>query len=162
MVDIYRNGKIRLPVSETSTCNHGVNIYRYRAIVHNGRCTYLNSGLLVAPREYVFHGLVPGVYWAYLWPPLTSMHLVATPNPVYNCLWQRFKFHPNVFCYLGGFSLMYKETSLQRYIIQGTHLYSSHYYYYSCPSLHFFYSPEQAGGPPFPLSVTGRSQQNAN
>jgi hypothetical protein len=116
--------------------------------------TYLNSGLLVAPREYVLHGLVPGMYWAHLWPLLMSMHLVATPNPVYNCLWQQFKFLPNVFCYLDGFSLMYKWTSQQWYMIQGTHLSTSHYYYYSCSSLHFFHSSGQADCPPFPLSDT--------
>ncbi len=42
-----------------------------------------------------------------IWPLLMSMHLVATPNPVSSCLWQWFNFHPNIFCYLGGFSLMY-------------------------------------------------------
>ncbi len=52
-----------------------------------------------------------------------SMHLVAMPNPVSSCTSQRFKFHPNVFCYLGGFSLMYKLTSLQCYMIQGAHVY---------------------------------------
>ncbi len=66
--------------------HHGVNIYSYRTIVHNGQCTYLNSGLLVASHEYVLHGLVPGMCRAHLWPLLMSMHLVATPNPVYNCL----------------------------------------------------------------------------
>ncbi len=86
--------------------------------------------------------------------PALSMHLVATPNPVYNCLWQWVKFHPNVFCYLGGFSLMYKQTSQQRYMIQGTHLYTSHCYYYSCSSLHIFPSPGQAGCLPFSLSAT--------
>jgi hypothetical protein len=29
---------------------------------HNGECTYLNSGLFVAPCKYVLHGLVPGMY----------------------------------------------------------------------------------------------------
>ncbi len=56
--------------------------------------TYLNSSLLMAPREYVLHGLNPGLYWTHIGPLLTRMHLVATPNLVYNCLWQRFKFSP--------------------------------------------------------------------
>ncbi len=67
-------------------------------------CTYLNIGLLVAPRQYVLHGLVLVAYWTRLWPLLASMYLVATPDPVcavYSCYWQRFKFHPNVFCPLG-------------------------------------------------------------
>ncbi len=29
-------------------------------------CTYLNSGLLEAPRKYVLHGLVPGLNWAHI------------------------------------------------------------------------------------------------
>ncbi len=66
--------------------HHSVNIYSYRTIVHNSQCTYLNSGLLMAPREYVLHGLVPGMYCAHLWPLLTSMRLVAMPNPVFTCL----------------------------------------------------------------------------
>jgi hypothetical protein len=49
-------------------------------------CTYLNSHLLEAPREYVLHGLVPGLNWAPFWPLPLSMHLVATPNPVSCCL----------------------------------------------------------------------------
>ncbi len=39
-------------------------------------------------------------------------------------------------------------------MLQGTHLNTSHYYYYSCPCLNFFYSLGQASCPPFPLSVT--------
>ncbi len=56
-------------------------------------CTYLNRGLLEASREYVLHGLVPGLNWAPFWPPPMSMHLVATPSPVSCCLLQRVKFH---------------------------------------------------------------------
>jgi hypothetical protein len=87
--------------------NYNANAYRCNTTMHDSQCTYLNSGLLVAPREYVLHGLVPGIDWTPSWPILMSMYLVATPNPVFNCLWQRFRFHPNVLCYLGGFSLMY-------------------------------------------------------
>jgi hypothetical protein len=117
--------------------------------MHSRLCTYLNSGLLVAPCEYVLHGLVPGIDWTPFWPLLAIMHLVAMPNPVFNCLWQQFKFHPNVFCYLGGFSLMYE----QRYMIQSIHVYTLHLYYYSDSSsiLHIFHLPGQAGCPPFPF-----------
>ncbi len=52
-------------------------------IMHNSQYTYLNSGLLWTPCEYVLHGLALGVYLTRLWPLLTSMHLVAMPNPVY-------------------------------------------------------------------------------
>ncbi len=107
---MHRDGNCQL--SEGSMCSDSANIYSYRTIMHNSQCTYLNSGLLVAPSEYVLHGLALGVYWTRLWPLLTSMHLVATPDPVYSCLWQRFKFHPNVFCSLGGFSLMYVQVNI--------------------------------------------------
>jgi hypothetical protein len=65
-----------------------------RRQMHKNYYTYLNSGLLRAPREYVLHGLVPGLDWASIWPHSMSMHLVATPNPVSCCLLQGFKFHP--------------------------------------------------------------------
>ncbi len=98
---------------DTRRCNDKVHI-----IIHTW------TGLLRAPREYVLHGLILGLNWAPLWPHPISMHLVATPNPVSCCLLQRLKFHPNVFCYLGGFSLMYNQTSQQRYTIHGTHVYT--------------------------------------
>jgi hypothetical protein len=63
-----------------------------RQQIHNNYCTYLNSGLLEAPCEYVLHGLVPGLNWAPFWPLPMSMHLVATPSPVSCCLLQQFKF----------------------------------------------------------------------
>jgi hypothetical protein len=31
-----QSSKVRLPMSETSTSNHGINIYSYGTIVHNG------------------------------------------------------------------------------------------------------------------------------
>jgi hypothetical protein len=66
------------------------NITRQQCIYY---CTYLNSGLLEAPREYVLHGLIPGLNWASYWPLPMSMHLVATPSPVSCCLLQQVKFH---------------------------------------------------------------------
>ncbi len=86
---------------------------------------YLNSSHLEAPREYVPHGLVPGLDWAPFWPLPMRMHLVATPSPVSCCLLQRFKFHTQRPCCLGGFSLMYKETSQQLYMTHG-HMYIHH------------------------------------
>jgi hypothetical protein len=77
---MHRNGSCQL--SEVSICSDGMNIYSYRTIMHNDQCTYLISGLLVAPRKSVLHGLVPGMYWAHLWPLHRSMHRVATPNLV--------------------------------------------------------------------------------
>ncbi len=58
----HRDGKDRQQMSDSGTCNHCVGIYSYKTTVHNGQCTYLNSGLLEAPREYVLHGLVLGMY----------------------------------------------------------------------------------------------------
>jgi hypothetical protein len=49
-------------IVERYICSNGVDIYSYRTTVHDSQCTYLNIGLLVAPREYVLHGLVLGIY----------------------------------------------------------------------------------------------------
>ncbi len=54
-------------------------LYRQCVIIN---CTYLNSHLLAAPREYVHHGLVAGLDWASFWSLSPSMHPVAMPNPV--------------------------------------------------------------------------------
>ncbi len=70
-----------------------VNTQHYRQQMHNNYCTFLKSGLLEAPREYVLHGLVPGLDWAPFWALPMSMHLVATPSPVSCRLLQRLKFH---------------------------------------------------------------------
>jgi hypothetical protein len=63
-----------------------VNIYSYKRTMHNSQCTYLKSGLLVVTPRIRPYGLDPGIYWTSFWPLLASMHLVATPNPVFNCL----------------------------------------------------------------------------
>jgi hypothetical protein len=68
-------------------------IWHYKMTNAYNYCTYLNSGFLEAPREYVLQGLVPGLSWAPFRPLPMSMHLVATPNPVSCCLLQWFKFH---------------------------------------------------------------------
>jgi hypothetical protein len=39
-----------------------VSIYSCGIIKNNDQCTYLNSGLLVAPHEYVLHGLALSMY----------------------------------------------------------------------------------------------------
>jgi hypothetical protein len=51
-------------------------------------CTYLNSHLLGAPREYVLHGLDPGLDWASFWPSIPRAFRVATPHSVSCCLSQ--------------------------------------------------------------------------
>jgi hypothetical protein len=59
----HTGSKAKLPISEISTSNHGGNITVTEYIIrHNDQCTYLNSGLLVAPREYVLHGLALIMY----------------------------------------------------------------------------------------------------
>jgi hypothetical protein len=65
-----------------------------RRKMNNNCYTYLNSGLLKAPRKNVLHGLIPGL--TPFWPHPPSMHLVATPTPVSCCLLQGFKIHPNI------------------------------------------------------------------
>ncbi len=41
-----------------------VNAHNYKTTITHNYSTYLNSGLLEAPREDVLHGLVPGLNWA--------------------------------------------------------------------------------------------------
>ncbi len=89
----------------------------------------------------------PGIDLTLFWPLLMSMHPVATPNPVSSCLLQWLKFHPNIFCYLGGFSPMYKQTSQQRHMIQGTHIYITLALLFIFFFLHSFHFPGQAGCP---------------
>jgi hypothetical protein len=52
-------------------------------------CTYLNSHHLGVPREYVLHGLDPGLDWASFWPSTPHAFHVATPRSVSWCLSQR-------------------------------------------------------------------------
>jgi hypothetical protein len=66
---------------------------RYHTGKSTSLITYLNSHLLGAPREYVLHGLVPGLDWVSFWPPSPSMHLVAMSNPVSCCLSHWVGFH---------------------------------------------------------------------
>ncbi len=40
-------------------------------------CTYLNSHLLEAPREYILHGSDPGLDWASFWSPSSNVFLVC-------------------------------------------------------------------------------------
>jgi hypothetical protein len=115
------------------------------------QCTYLNRGLLEALRKYVLHGLVPGIDWTPFWPLLMSMYLLVTPNPVSSCLWQRLKFHPNVFCYLGGFS----QANITTLHDTGyTCIYITLVLLFMFFFLHLFHFPGQPDCPPFLLSVT--------
>ncbi len=47
--------------------------------MHSDQCTYLNSRPLVAPLEYVLHGLAWGTYWAHIWPFLGACILLPCP-----------------------------------------------------------------------------------
>jgi hypothetical protein len=48
-------------LTNAAHADHDVNIYSYKTTVHNNQCTYLNSSLLMAPREYVLYGLFTGI-----------------------------------------------------------------------------------------------------
>jgi hypothetical protein len=52
-----------------------------RAIMQSKLCTYLNGHLLRTPREYVLHGLVPGLDWASCWFSFSSIFLVCSGPP---------------------------------------------------------------------------------
>ncbi len=75
-----------------------VNAHNYKMTITHNYSTYLNSGLLEAPREDVLHGLVPGLNWAPLWPLPMTMHLVATSSSVSCCFLQWFKFQCMYIC----------------------------------------------------------------
>ncbi len=136
--------------SKNQLCEH-------RILGINTQCyyTYLNSGLLKAPRKYVIHGLVPSSNWAPLWPHPSSMHLVATPA-VSCCLLQRFKFHTQRLLLSGGLL-----TNVQVNIITTLHniWHTSMYIHHISITIHFFFpyifhSPGQAGCPPLATSAT--------
>ncbi len=57
-----------------------MNTWGYKTTNSYNYCTYLNRGLLEAPREYILHGLVPGLNRAPFWSHPIGMHLVAMPN----------------------------------------------------------------------------------
>ncbi len=129
-----------------------------RRQMHKNYYTYLNSSLLRAPREYVLHGLVPGLDWASIWPHSMSMHLVATPNPVSCCLLQGFKFHP---CFLlSGWLLTNVQVNITTTLHDTCHtcIYVHHtsitinFFF-----LHIFHVPGQAGCPPLAPYVTVKS-----
>jgi hypothetical protein len=93
---------------DAGICTQYMSTRYYKTTNAYNYCTYLNSGLLEATRECVLHGLVPGLNWAPFWPLPMSMHLVATPAQYLDVSCNRPSFIPSVFCFLGGFSLIYK------------------------------------------------------
>ncbi len=67
---------------DAGICTRYKNTRYYKTTNAYNYCTYLNSGLLEAPCEYVLHGLVPGLNWAPSWPLHMSMYFVTTvPQP---------------------------------------------------------------------------------
>ncbi len=133
--------------------HHGVNIYSYKTIlinVHTWTAVFswhlTNTSCMASIRACTEP--ISG-------PFLRACILLPCPARCITVYDDDSSFTPTPSAtYLGGFSLMYKSTSQQWYMIQGTHLCSLHYYYYSCSSLHFFHFSGQADCPPFPLSVT--------
>jgi hypothetical protein len=67
--------------------------------------------------------LSPIALWACTLLPCPAQYLAVYCNGS--------SFTPSTFYYLGGFSLMYKETSQQHYTTHGTYVYTSHQHYYS-------------------------------
>ncbi len=80
-----KSNQYRVLVSDAGIVVRHIDTRQYNDKAYN-YYTYLNSGLLWAPREYVLHGLVLGLDWAPLWPHPISMHLVAMANSVSCCL----------------------------------------------------------------------------
>ncbi len=121
-------------------------------------CTYLNGHLLREPRKYVLYGLNPGFDWGPCCSLPWAFFLFVLAHLVSCCLLQWLIFHAQALpCQLGGFTPMYKQTTLLHYIIYTqSHISTSHLYYYSLLSSCFFHFLGQAGWPrPFsPVTVT--------
>jgi hypothetical protein len=106
-------------------------------------CTYLNSHLLGAPREYVLYGLDSGLGRASFWPSTPHAFHVPHPTRYLAACPKWIRFHTYLLhCYLGGFSLMYKKTTQQRYMTHmETHIYitSALLFFFLLFFLHLFY-----------------------
>ncbi len=87
-----------------------MNIAITEQYIYTGQCTYLNIGLLEAPRGTSF--MAP--FWVYTElgpaPILASMRLLATlvKRMLFIAFNDSAQVSPNVFCSPGGFLLMYK------------------------------------------------------
>ncbi len=107
-------------------------------------CTYLNSHLLGASREYVLHGLDPGLDWASFWPSTPYVFHVATSHSESCCLSQMDRVSHLTPSLLSGWLL----TNVQ-------YITSALLFFFSSFFLHFFNLSWQAGwSRPF-LSDTG-------
>ncbi len=122
--------------------------------------TYLNSGLLRAPREYVLHGLVPGSDWAPLWPHPISMHLVATPNPGILLFIAAVQVSPQRLL-LSGWLLTNVQANITTTLHDTRHtcIYNKLVLLFIFFFLHFIHFPGQAGCPPLALSITVAEQK---
>jgi hypothetical protein len=121
----------------------------------NNYCTYLNSGLLRAPREYVLHGLVPGLDWASFWPH-SLWACILLPRPTR---------YLAVYCNGSSFipppsSIWGLLTNVQVNIIiilqdtRHTCIYITLVQLFVFFFLYIFHFPGQAGCPPLALSDT--------
>ncbi len=88
-------------------------------------CTYLNVRLLGAPREYVLHGLNPGLNWGSCCPISWSLFLFVLAHPV-SCysLW-RLKFQAHLPIITGRFNtnVQVNNTAMPLLIHIYTHIY---------------------------------------
>ncbi len=108
-------------------------------------CTYLNSHLLGAPREYVLHGLNPELNWGSHRPASWVFFLCVLAHPASWCLLQCLKFHAHPSLLAGQFNtdIQVNNTAMPHF---GTHIHTStSQCYYSFSSLYFFHSLGQAG-----------------
>jgi hypothetical protein len=106
-------------------------------------CTYLNGHLLGAPREYILHGLNPGLNWSSCCPASWAFFLFVLAHPASWCLlqWLKFLAHPSLLARQLNTDIQVNNTTMPHF---GTHVHisTSHSCYYS---LHFFHSLGQAG-----------------
>jgi hypothetical protein len=101
-------------------CNYGATYYI-------SQCTYLNIGLLEAPREYILHGPLLGIYWLSSAPVLASVYLVATlvQRMLFIALRTAAQVSPNVFLPSGWLLANVQVNITLQYTVHSIHFYPS-------------------------------------
>ncbi len=118
-------------------------------------CTYLNSYLLGAPREYILHGLDPDdLDWASCRSSFSRKFLVCPGSPSTLLFVLTERVSQLTSSLLSGQLLTNVQVNNMA-ALHDTHIYTSHQYYYSSSSLHFFHSSWQASWHrPFPSGTS--------
>jgi hypothetical protein len=144
-------------------CSKSMNIALQNKYIYTRQCTYLNISLLEAPREYILHGPLLALYWAWLCPHSGSHACPEDADYSLNDSGLSFTQRPFAF-----WVASHQCTSEHHVIIHGTQhtfiiihgaqhtfFYTSHSHVTSIlSSLHIFCPPWQAGYPWLLMSGT--------